>query len=68
MAENLLTTAQVYRGRQGQSFFRLSPTRGRTKTFVVVSESEIELDEWLKINGYERVVVSHEAIATAIQH
>ncbi len=68
MADALMTTAQIYRGRNGQSFFRLSPTRGRTKTFVVVSESEDELDQWLTINGYERVVLPTEISASATRH
>ncbi len=68
MASSLMTTAQVYRGRNGQSFFRLSATRGRTKTYVVISESELELDEWLKVNGFERVVLPDAISLSETRH
>ena len=48
----MVTQLSIYRSGQGELFYRLSPTAGRTSTFKVEATSAQELDHWLAINGF----------------
>jgi hypothetical protein len=52
----MVTQLSIYRRGQGELFYRLSPTAGRTSTFRVEAVSADELDRWLAMNGYVAVI------------
>lgn len=51
----MVTELAFYRNSRGETFYRLSPTRGRTGSYQVEAESRADLERWLKANGFRRV-------------
>ena len=45
----------IYRGTQGEQFYRTSPTSGRTGSFRVEADTVAALERWLRENGYRPV-------------
>jgi hypothetical protein len=52
----VITRVLVYRNDQGEVFYRLSPTRGRTSVYQLEAAEAADLDRWLLGNGYAQVV------------
>ncbi len=48
----MVTRLLIYRNGQGETFFRLSPTEGRTSTYQVEADDAGDLDRWLAQNGF----------------
>lgn len=48
----MVTSLNVYRNAEGERFYRLSPTSGRTASYRVEAASAEALDRWLAINGF----------------
>jgi len=48
----VVTRVMVYRNGQGEVFYRLSPTRGRTNIYQLEAAEAADLDRWLQGNGY----------------
>lgn len=52
----MVTQLSIYRRGQGELFYRLSPTEGRTSAYRVEAVNAEELDRWLAMNGFVPVV------------
>lgn len=52
----MVTQLSIYRRGQGELFYRLSPTAGRTNAYRVEAVSADELDRWLAMNGFVPVI------------
>jgi hypothetical protein len=51
----MVTELAFYRNSRGETFYRTSPTCGRTGSYHVEAESRAHLERWLKANGFHRV-------------
>lgn len=51
----VVTRLLVYRNGEGEVFYRLSPTRGRTSIYQLEAAEASDLDRWLRNNGYAPV-------------
>ncbi len=48
----MVTRLLIYRNGQGETFFRLTPTEGRTSAYHVEADDAGHLDRWLAQNGF----------------
>ncbi len=51
----MVTRLLIYRNGQGEVFYRLSPTEGRTGAYRVEAGDAPGLDRWLAQNGFAPV-------------
>lgn len=51
----VVTRLLIYRNGNGEVFYRLSPTRGRTSIYQLEAAAAEDLDRWLATNGYAPV-------------
>ena len=57
----MVAMLSVYRSLDGQVFFRVTATSGRTLQYRIAAETKEQMERWLKVNGFERLPDEHAA-------
>ncbi len=57
----MVAMLSVYKSLDGQVFFRVTATSGRTLQYKIAAETKEQLERWLRVNGFERLPEAHAA-------